>query len=184
MYEYKRAGTTHPAITTKYFVCFRETFTSLIFKTSLPSPDIQTGNQTFKFGGLMFVLAFQSDDLQFISRNGFRERLEIFSKRVQDLDKCLGMDDALFLKYLNEKKAKVYHHLYKEIYVYFFFFLFRFRVLYRQTGSPIPITEDELVTKYIYHYFCCWRTDREKALRRMMAYAVQTEMPVITQEIG
>ena len=49
----------------------------------------------------MFVLAFQSDDLQFISRNGFRERLEIFSKRVQDLDKCLGMDDALFLKYLN-----------------------------------------------------------------------------------
>ena len=68
----------------------------------------------------MFVLAFQSDDLQFISRNGFRERLEIFSKRVQDLDKCLGMDDALFLKYLNEKKAKVYHHLYKEIYVYFF----------------------------------------------------------------
>ena len=117
MYEYKRAGTTHPAITTKYFVCFRETFTSLIFKTSLPSPDIQTGNQTFKFGGLMFVLAFQSDDLQFISRNGFRERLEIFSKRVQDLDKCLGMDDALFLKYLNEKKAKVYHHLYKEIYV-------------------------------------------------------------------
>ena len=106
MYEYKRAGTTHPAITTKYFVCFRETFTSLIFKTSLPSPDIQTGNQTFKFGGLMFVLAFQSDDLQFISRNGFREKLEIFSKRVQDLDKCLGMDDALFLKYLNEKKAK------------------------------------------------------------------------------
>ena len=102
MYEYKRAGTTHPAITTKYFVCFRETFTSLIFKTSLPSPDIQTGNQTFKFGGLMFVLAFQSDDLQFISRNGFRERLEIFSKRVQDLDKCLGMDDALFLKYLND----------------------------------------------------------------------------------
>ena len=52
------------------------------------------------------------------------------------------------------------------------------------TGSPIPITEDELVTKYIYHYFCCWRTAREKALRRMMAYAVQTEMPVITQEIG
>ncbi len=49
----------------------------------------------------MFVLAFQSDDLQFISRNGFRERLEIFSKRVQDLDKCLGMDDALFLKYLH-----------------------------------------------------------------------------------
>ena len=143
MYEYKRAGTTHPAITTKYFVCFRETFTSLIFKTSLPSPDIQTGNQTFKFGGLMCVLAFQSDDLQFISRNGFRERLEIFSKRVQDLDKCLGMDDALFLKYLNEKKAKVYHHLYKEIYVYFFFFLFRFRVLYRQTGSPIPITGNE-----------------------------------------
>ena len=42
----------------------------------------------------------------------------------------------------------------------------------------------ELVTKYIYHYFCCWRTAREKALRRMMAYAVQTEMPVITQEIG
>ena len=120
MYEYKRAGTTHPAITTKYFVCFRETFTSLIFKTSLPSPDIQTGNQTFKLGGLMFVLAFQSDDLQFISRYGFRKRLEIFSKRVQDLDKCLGMDDALFLKYLNEKKAKVYHHLYKEIYVYFF----------------------------------------------------------------
>ena len=39
---------------------------------------------------------------------------------MQDLDKCLGMDDALFLKYLNEKKAKVYHHLYKEIYVYFF----------------------------------------------------------------
>ena len=68
----------------------------------------------------MFVLAFQSDDLQFISRNGFRKRLEIFSKRVQDLDKCLGMDDALFLKYLNEKKAKVYHHLYKEIYVYFY----------------------------------------------------------------
>ncbi|RHA43218.1 hypothetical protein DW936_00270 [Odoribacter splanchnicus] len=67
MYEYKRAGTTHPAITTKYFVCFRETFTSLIFKTRLPSPDIQTGNQTFKLGGLMFVLAFQSDDLQFIS---------------------------------------------------------------------------------------------------------------------
>ena len=91
----------------------------------------------------MFVLAFQSDDLQFISRNGFRERLEIFSKRVQDLDKCLGMDDALFLKYLNEKKAKVYHHLYKEIYVYFFFFLFRFRVLYRQTGSPVPITGNE-----------------------------------------
>ena len=56
----------------------------------------------------------------YIPRNGFRERLEIFSKRVQDLDKCLGMDDALFLKYLNEKKAKVYHHLYKEIYVYFF----------------------------------------------------------------
>ena len=98
MYEYKRAGTTHPAITTKYFVCFRETFTSLIFKTSLPSPDIQTGNQTFKFGGLMFVLAFTI----YIPRNGFRERLEIFSKRVQDLDKCLGMDDALFLKYLNE----------------------------------------------------------------------------------
>ena len=68
----------------------------------------------------MFVLAFQLGDLQFISRNGFRERLEIFSKRVQDLDKCLGIDDALFLKYLNEKKAKVYHHLYKEIYVYFF----------------------------------------------------------------
>ena len=37
---------------------------------------------------------------------------------------------------------------------------------------------------YTYHYFCCWRTAREKALRRMMAYAVQTEMPVITQEIG
>ena len=68
----------------------------------------------------MFVLAFQLGDLQFISRNGFRERLEIFSKRVQDLDKCLGIDDALFLKYLYEKKAKVYHHLYKEIYVYFF----------------------------------------------------------------
>ena len=30
---------------------------------------------------------------------------------------------------------------------FIFFYLFRFRVLYRQTGSPIPITGDELVTK-------------------------------------
>ena len=60
----------------------------------------------------MFVLAFQSDDLQFISRNGFRERLEIFSKREKvyacdnDFFKCGKNYQGIWIESMDEVVEK------------------------------------------------------------------------------